>query len=94
MPIYREGAPTEGTCWHHGCSERAHTDGVQALLAVARGPDRGHECTGMPVSHERVHQRMRVGQSRHRERCVAIVMIMVALAVVHMITSVSMRVPV
>jgi len=68
--------------WHHGRSKRARTDGIQALLATARGPNRGRECTGMPVSHERVHQRMRAGQSRRRKRRVAIVVIMVAVIVV------------
>ena len=72
--------------------ERARPRACAGIIAVARGPDRGRECAGMPGCHESAHRRTRAGQSRHRERCVAIVAITVA--VVRVITSVSMRVPV
>jgi len=58
--------------------------------SVVRGPNRGRECAGMPGWSAR--WRMRAGQSRRRERRVAVVAITVA--VVRVIASVSMRVPV
>ncbi len=54
--------------------------------------NRGRGCAGMPGCHERACQRTRMGQSRCCERRIAVVAITVA--VVRMIVSVSMRVPV
>ena len=55
---------------------------VQALLAAARGPDKVRECTGMPGCGKSAHRRTRAGQSRHHERCVAVVTIMVTVIIV------------
>ncbi len=55
------------------------------IMVVVRGPNRGHVCTGMPSCGESAHQRTRVGQSRHHERCIAIVAIVVTVIVVFVV---------
>jgi hypothetical protein len=77
--------------WRLRRGERACTDGaVRRHYSPQReGPDRGHEYAGTPGCGESAHRRTRAGQSRRRERCVAAVVITVA--VVRVIASVRVR---